>query len=186
MVPSGFGIATVPTDDKQAFVAELSRKHGAHLRRFLARKLYAAEQDIPDLMQEIFLRIMRVRHHETIRSPQAYLFTVAFHVMYQYKLSVAQNPESVDIIDALSDSESYAEQDSSNLLDARQRLAEMERALKELPRNVQAAFVLCRRYGYSLEEIAKQLGVSRSMVKKYLKKAMGHFQQTFDDWSVSE
>ena len=38
--------------------------------------------------------------------------------------------------------------------------------------NVHATFVLHRRDGMTLEEIAKQLGVSRPMVKKYLAKAL--------------
>lgn len=165
-------------DDRQAFVADIARKHGQRLRQFLATKLRRAEQDIPDLVQEIYLRLMRVRHHEAIRSPQAYLYTMAFHVIYQHKLSLAAVPEAVDILDALADSESYSEQDPSALLDAQQRLVEMDRALRQLPPNVHATFILSRHYGYTLDEIATELGVSRGMVKKYLAKAVAHFRLT--------
>lgn len=168
-------------DDKQIFVAELARQHGQRLRQFLAKKLRNAEQDIPDLIQEIYLRLMRVQRLETIRSPQAYLYTVAFHVMYQHKLSVAAVPEAVDILDALADSETYVQDDPSTQLEARQRLAEMDRVLRQLPRNVHATFVLSRRYGYSLEEIAQQLGVSRGMCKKYLAMAIAHFRRNFEE-----
>jgi RNA polymerase sigma-70 factor (ECF subfamily) len=171
----------VPTDDprandKRAFVADVARKHGARLRQYLAANFRAAEQDIPDLVQEVYLRLMRVRCHEAIRSPQAYLFTMAFHVMYQHKLSRAAVPEAVDIVDALADSEGYVAQDPAALLDARQRLAEMDRVLQQLPPNVQSTFLLSRHYGYTLDEIATQLGVSRGMVKKYLAKALAHFR----------
>ncbi|MEJ1964506.1 MAG: sigma-70 family RNA polymerase sigma factor [Gammaproteobacteria bacterium] len=169
----------MPVDDKQAFVADIARTHGTRLRQFLARKLRTAEQDIPDLVQEIYLRLMRVQHHEAIRSPQAYLFTMAFHVIYQHRLSLAAVPEAVDILDALADSDAYAEDDPAALLDARQRLAEMDRVLRQLPRNVHATFVLSRRYGYTLDEIAQHLGVSRGMVKKYLARAMAHFRLNF-------
>lgn len=168
-------------DDKQAFVADLARQHGQRLRQFLAKRLRNAEQDVPDLIQEVYLRLMRVQRLETIRSPQAYLFTVAFHVMYQHKLSVAAIPESVDVMDALADTESYAQDDPATQLDARERLAEMDRVLRQLPRNVQATFILSRRYGYSLEEIAQQLGVSRGMCKKYLAKAIAHFRCNFEE-----
>ena len=166
----------MPATDKQTFVADLARQHGQRLRRFLAKKLRNAEQDIPDLIQEVYLRLLRVQRHETIRSPQAYLYTVAFHVIYQHKLSVASIPESVDILDALADSESYVQDDPAMLVDARQRLAEMDRLLRRMPKNVQATFVLSRRYGYSLDEIAKQLGVSRGMCKKYLASAIAQFR----------
>jgi len=166
----------VPADDKHAFVAELARNHGQRLRRFLASRLRTAEQDVPDLVQEVFLRLLRVQRHEAIRSPQAYLFTVAFHVLYQHKLSLAAVPEAVDVLDALADSESYSMQDPSAQIDAQQRLVEMDRMLRELPPNVHATFVLSRHYGYTLDEIARELGVSRGMVKKYLARAVAHFQ----------
>jgi RNA polymerase sigma factor (sigma-70 family) len=174
----------VPTDDrrandKRAFVADVARQHGARLRQYLAAKFRTAEQDIPDIVQEVYLRLMRVRRHEAIRSPQAYLFTMAFHVMYQHKLSQASVPEAVDILDALADSEAYADQDPAALLDTRERLAEMERILLQLPPNVQSTFLLSRHYGYTLEEIATQLGVSRGMVKKYLAKALAHVRLHF-------
>ncbi len=173
-------MAFVPANDKQAFVADIARKHGARLRQFLATRLRTAEQDIPDLVQEVYLRLMRVRRHEAIRSPQAYLFTMAFHVMYQHKLSLAAVPEALDVLDALADSEAYAEDDPADLIDARQRLAEMDRVLRQLPPNVHATFVLSRHYGYTLDEIARQLGVSRGMVKKYLARAIAHFRVSFE------
>jgi DNA-directed RNA polymerase specialized sigma24 family protein len=56
----------------------------------------------------------------------------------------------------------------------------MDKSLLQLPRNVHATFVLSRRYGYSLEEIAKELGVSRGMCKKYLAMAVAHFRHHFE------
>lgn len=162
--------------DKQAFVADIARTHGQRLRRFLSARLRTGGADIPDLVQEVYLRLLRVRRVDAIRSPQAYLYTVAAHVMYQHKLSLAATPESVDMMEALTESDAYMEEDPAKLLDARQRLARMDRALSELPRNVQATFVLSRRYGYSLAEIAAHLGVSRQMVKKYLARALAHFR----------
>ena len=171
----------MPLDDRQAFVADIARQHGARLRQFLARRLRRAEQDIPDLIQEVYLRLMRVQRHEAIRSPQAYLFTMAFHVMYQHKLSLAAVPEAVDVLDALADSEAYSQEDASAAVDANQRLAEMDRVLRQLPPNVHATFVLSRHYGYTLEEIAAELGVSRGMVKKDLARAIAHFRVKFED-----
>jgi RNA polymerase sigma-70 factor (ECF subfamily) len=173
--------SVLAADDKQKFVANIARSHGQRLRRFLAHKLPTATQDIPDLIQEVYLRLLRVQKHEAIRSPQAYLFTVAVHVIYQHRLSRAAVPETVDVMEALVDSESHSEADPTDLLDARQRLADMDALLQQLPRNAYATFVLSRRYGYSLEEIAEKLGVSRGMVKKYLARAVAHCRQHFDE-----
>ena len=158
-------------DERRTFVAEIARQHGARLRRFLASRLHATTVDVPDLVQEVYLRLMRISRHETIRSPQAYAFTVAFHVLHQHKLSVAAVPESADL-ELLAELEASPECDPAVQAEHQQRIERMDRALRELPRNVHSAFVLHRRFGFTVDEIAVQLCVSRGMVKKYLARAL--------------
>lgn len=167
--------------DKQAFVASLARQQGERLRCFLAARLRHAVADIPDLAQEVFLRLLRVPSHETIRSPQAYLFTVAHHVLHQHKLRLSSSPESVDIMDVAAELEAFVEDDPATHLETRQRLERLDHALQELSPKARAAFVMHRRYGYSLEEIGVRLGVSRAMVKKYLAKAVAHCRKCFEE-----
>jgi RNA polymerase sigma factor (sigma-70 family) len=170
----------LPADDKQAFVAALVRDHGQRLRRFLAARLRNATADVPDLVQEVYLRLLRMPRHETIRSPQAYLFTVAHHVLYEHRLRLSATPEAVQMTDVLAEIESYVEEDPATHLETRERLEQLDNALQEISPRAYATFVLHRRYGYSLEEIAVQLGVSRPMVKKYLAKAVIHCRRRFD------
>jgi len=51
----------------------------------------------PGPVQEVFLRLLRIEHHETIRSSEAYLYTVAFHVLHQHFLRRSAMPEAGDI-----------------------------------------------------------------------------------------
>jgi RNA polymerase sigma factor (sigma-70 family) len=138
--------------------------------------LRAASADAPDLVQEVYLRLLRLSSHETIRSPQAYAFTVAFHVLHEHKLASALVPESVDPTELLLGFEAGPEDDPALQAERRQRIALIDRSLRALPRNVHAAFVLHRRFGFTVDEIAAQLGVSRGMVKKYLARAVAHCQ----------
>ena len=62
------------------FVAAMAARYGPGPRRFLAVRLRNAD-DVPDLAQEVFLRLLRVEWYESIRSPEAYLFTIASHVV---------------------------------------------------------------------------------------------------------
>jgi RNA polymerase sigma factor (sigma-70 family) len=167
-------------DDKQAFLTALERDHGQRLRRYLAARLRDATADVPDLVQEVYLRLLRMPRHETIRSPQAYLFTVAHHVLYEHRMHQSSVPEAVQMTDVLAEMESYVEDDPATHLDTRQRLEQLDQALQEISPRAYATFVLHRRYGFSLEEIAVQLGVSRPMVKKYLAKAVIHCRKRFD------
>ena len=167
-------------DDKQAFVATLAREHGQRLRRFLASRLRHAASDVPDLIQEVYLRLLRIPHQETIRSPQAYMFTIAFHVLHQHKLALAEAPESVDPIALPQEIDSIPENDPAMQFETRERLDQLDAVLRELPDRVYATFVLHRRFGYSLEEIGTQLGGSRAMVKKYLARAVAHCRERIE------
>lgn len=169
--------AALPTDDKHAFVSALERQHGRNLRRFLASRLRNAAVDLPDLVQEVFLRLLRVERHETIRSPEAYLITIASHVLHQHALRRSSSPEPVDIGDALLEMESDIDSDPATRVDIEQRVAALERALRQLSPKARAALILHRRDGFSLEEIGTQLGVSRAMAKKYLAQALSHCRQ---------
>jgi RNA polymerase sigma-70 factor (ECF subfamily) len=170
-------------EDKQAFVTALAGEHGQRLRHFLAQRLRNAPNDVSDLIQEVYLRLLRIPQHETIRSPQAYMFTIAFHVLHQHKLAAAAAPESIDPAELAAEFDTNAPgEDPSMQLENRERLDALDRVLRELPRNAYVSFVLHRRYGYTLEEIGQQLGVSRAMVKKHLARAVAHCRERVEDF----
>jgi RNA polymerase sigma factor (sigma-70 family) len=170
----------VTADDRQAFLTAIVRDHGQRLRRYLASRLRNVAADVPDLVQEVYLRLLRMPKHETIRSPQAYVFTIAHNVLYEHRLSQSAIPEAVQLTDVLAEMESYTAEDPATHVENRQRLEQLDRSLREISPRAYATFVLHRRYGFSLDEIAQHFGVSRPMVKKYLAKAVVHCRQRFE------
>lgn len=155
------------------FVAGIASRYGDRLRRFLKLRL-ANVADVPDLAQEVFMRLLRVQNHEDIRSPEAYLFTVASHVVHQHSQKQAATPESVDITDVFTGLQLASGDDPSAVLESSQRLQELERALQLLPPRVAMTLLLHRLVGKSIEEIALELGVAEITAKKYLAKALLH------------
>lgn len=166
--------------DRQIFVDELAREHGRHLYRFLAARLRQAAADVPDLVQEVYLRLMRVPSHESIRSPRAYLFTVALHVLHQHRLKSGATPKAIDIADVLCELEACSGENPARHLEVREQLEEFDRVLRELPPLPYSVFVLHREYGYSRQEIATRLGLSLAMVKKQLSLALVHCRRRFE------
>ena len=158
--------------EKQAFVSAMERQHGQSLRRYLASRLRNRLAEVPDLVQEVFLRLLRINEHETIRSPEAYLITIATHVLHQHAMREAARPEAVEITGIAE--EVAGEQDPAEQAELLQRLRDLERTLGKLSPKARAALILHRRDGYSLEEIAHELGLSRGMAKKYLAQALAH------------
>jgi RNA polymerase sigma-70 factor (ECF subfamily) len=163
--------------EKRAFVASIAARHDRAVRQFLEARLKYAVADVPDLLQEVFLRMMRVSHPEAIRTPEAYLFTVAKAVLHQYRLRKSATPIAVDIGDVLSELEDLEEVGPEAQLQARQRLEEVERALAQLPRKAYVTLILNRVVGLPLDEVGRRLGISRPMAKKYLAKALAHCRQ---------
>lgn len=158
---------------QRSFVAALAAKYGQRLRRFITTRARNA-QDVPDLAQEVFLRLMRVEQHEVIRSPEAYLFTIASHVVHQHTLREMNAPKAMDITELLTDLRLTSTDDPAASAELQQRLTAVQRALDQLPAKQSTALLLHRFAGFSIEEIGEHLGVARVTAKKYLAQALLH------------
>lgn len=159
--------------DKPSFVAGMAAKYSGRLRRFLRLNLPNAS-DVPDLAQEVFMRLLRVPNHQDIRSPEAYLFTVASHVVQQHAQRQVPAPESLDILEGFVDPRWVSPDDPTAKIELQERLSRLERILDELPPRVAMALVMHRLAGLSIAEIAQELGVAQITVKKYLARALLH------------
>jgi RNA polymerase sigma-70 factor (ECF subfamily) len=163
----------VGVPDNRSFVAGIAARYGSRLRRFLSVRLRNTA-DVPDLAQEVFLRLLRVEGYESIRSPEAYLFTIASHVIHQHAVRRSCEPVSVDIAEVFSELRTSSSDDPPDQVAHAQQLAELERILDHLPTRVATALVLHRVAGYSVQEVGDELGVSRETAKKYLARAVEH------------
>ena len=166
--------------DRQSFIAALASQYGRRLRRYLSARVRNTA-DVPDLAQEVFLRLLRVEHPEAIRSPEAYLFTVASHVISQHTLRQAVAPVSVDITEIYPELQALSASEPHSNADTHERLKALERTLADLPARVSATLLLHRMGGYSIAEIGQRLGVARPTAKKYLAQALLHCRQRHRD-----
>jgi RNA polymerase sigma-70 factor (ECF subfamily) len=168
----------LPAKDAQALIEGLVASHGEQLRRFLLSRVRNIA-DVPDITQEVYLRMLRVSDVESIRSPEAYLFTVAQHVLQQHTLKMAAQP-SAELAQVLNTQSSATHADPALEFVATQCLDQLQETLERLSPKVRAVFMLSRRDGLSFDQIAVRLGCSRPMVKKYLMKALLQFRQRLE------
>jgi RNA polymerase sigma factor (sigma-70 family) len=169
------------SETKHAFLANLEKSHGRELRRYLAARMRSAAADVPDLTQEVYLRLLRIESVETIRNPQAYLFTVASHVLHQYGLRKAAAPESVQIMDVVSELQSDSHTDPATQIELEQRFENLGDELLRYSPKAYATLLMHRGDGVPLQEIATRLGISYAMVKKHLSKALTYCQQHLEE-----
>lgn len=142
--------------------------------------MHDAAGEVPDLIQEVYLRMLRIDNHETIRNPLAYLYTVASHVLHQHWLRRAAAPESIHIMDALSELESVTDTDPAIQLEVEQRFEELGHALLRHSPKAYATLLKHRCDGLPLQVIADQFGISYTMAKRYLSKALTYCQQRLE------
>jgi RNA polymerase sigma-70 factor (ECF subfamily) len=171
----------VKDQTKQAFVTAMERTYGAGLRRFLSIRLRHASSDMPDIFQEIFVRLLRIKDHETIRNPQAYLYTVASHVLHQYSLKRSMGPETMDPLELVSELPSATAPDPADEAELQQQIANLGRALEKLSPRAYATLVMYRCEGMTLAEIGDRLGVSGPMARKYLMRAIVFCDQYLEE-----
>jgi RNA polymerase sigma-70 factor (ECF subfamily) len=167
----------LPQDPKNAFLVAMEQSHGCRLRRFLSARVRNAAADTPDLMQEIYLRLLRLNDHDAVRNPQAYLFTIANHVLHQHTLRASGALDAVALMDVAPWLQATPETDPVAQIEMEQDIQELERSLLELSPKAHLTLILSRCEGMTLAQIGARLGVSRAMAAKYLAKALRHVRQ---------
>lgn len=165
------------SEKNRAAVQQLIVARGTQLRQFVLAHL-SNHSEVQDVLQDIYLRYLQVPHVESIRSPEAYLFTIARHVIQQHGLRHrAAAPTRTDLSELLADSPAEPAFDPTLQFAAEQTAERLESALNLLSAKCRAVFLLHRRDGLSIDEISTRLGISKPMVKKYLFRTLLRLRQ---------
>lgn len=176
----------MPPVTKQQFIAAVEKAHSQQLRRFLVARLRHAA-DVPDLIQEIYLRLLRLKDHEAIRNPQAYLYTIASHVLHQYALRRAVTPATMDPLEVVNALQSNTAPDPAEEADIEQRVHAMGLTLEAYSPRAYAVFIMYRCEGLTLKQIGERLGISDVMARKYLLRAIKYCDEFLErDQSLAD
>lgn len=153
-----------------------AQEYREHLQRFLVRRIRRA-QDVQDLSQEVYLRLLRIQEPGYLREPLAYLYRTASNVVYEFLRSrrehVLFDSEVADRVAATTE-----QPRSGELAEQLSCEREVERVLATLPPLQKAILVLQKRDGLSYEEIGQKLSLSVHTVEKYLFRALATLRAT--------
>ena len=158
-------------DDKKVLVERLFMAHRNALVAFFQGRV-RVRSDAPDLAQEVYVRMMRLRNIEAIENPEAYLFTVAANLVKEQGARQQRHGTEVDVEDAAVQGQLAELPTADGQLDTALRVRRLGEVLQQLPPKGQAAIVLQYVHGCSYQEIAQRLNISPRMVKKYLTQAL--------------
>ena len=163
-----------PAAPAPTFVADLYASHHGWLRGWLRKKLGCSEQ-AADLAQDTFLRLLgRPPALEELREPRAYLTTMAHGLMVNHLRRQDLERAYLQALAAQPEALAPSPEERALLLET---LLAIDALLDGLPSKARQAFLLSQLDGLRYAEIAEHLGVSLSMVKKYMMQAMLHCMQ---------
>lgn len=151
------------------FAAAILREHGAPLEHYL-RARASRPQDLDDMVQEVYLRLLRVRHRDKVENPLAYVFGIAANVVSEFRLRERGSRMVFDseVMQAAADAPSAQATGEAGAFFEQQ----VREALAGLPRMRLAVLLLERREGLDHAQIAERLGLSVHTVKKYSVEAL--------------
>lgn len=158
---------------KSEFIAVLFEQQATPLVKYLTARFKNVEE-AKEVAQEAWLRIFRLEHPEELENAKAFLFQTASNLsidrIRRVNLERKHNLHHDDDVT----------RSVEDTVAAQQTLNTIEAALFELPTKCRQAFVMHRQSNLSYPMIAQQLGVSTSMVEKYIIQALKHFRNKLE------
>ena len=157
-------------DSRETFLRGLSARYRQPLIAYFQRRVRSREE-AEDLTQEVFLRLSRRLHVEQVDNAEAFLFRTAVNLLRDRS---RRGKTAASHMDELVHRAGVEELSPERVVEGRQSLASVLRALDELDERTRDAFILHRLEGMRHAEIAALYGVSVSSVEKYIIKALSH------------
>lgn len=156
-----------PQPEHEAKLVDACREIVAEGRR----RHFRGAVDADDVAQDACMRALDVQEPRSVRDPIRYLFRIARNLVIdrrRKRVREAVLSESLAVIECGSSTQA----DPERILAGKQDLKRVLAAIESLPPRCRQAFTLHRFGGLSYAAIARQMGVSTSMVEKHIAEAM--------------
>jgi RNA polymerase sigma factor (sigma-70 family) len=156
-------------------LAEISRNHHAALVRFLSVRTGSLE-DAEEIVQEAFAKMLALDRPGTISFLASYVWRVAVNLAIDRRRQRTLHDRYTRDRPQVEMREASAE----STVEARERLAIVERAIGNLPARCLEAFILHVLNGLTFDEVGREMGISGRMAQKHLARALEYLQFCLD------
>jgi RNA polymerase sigma-70 factor (ECF subfamily) len=155
-------------DDR--LIERLFRTEAPRLIRFLRRSV-RNHDEVHDLVQETFVNFVAASPIATLRTPEAYLRTIARNLLYRRskRHAARDRPVYVPVEEAF---DIAIDPEQEWVMEAADLMRRYQEALAELPARTREVFRLHRQEELTYEQIAERTGLTSRGVKYHMKKAL--------------
>lgn len=165
-----------PVRDRSQALAEIARNHHSALVRFLALRTGSVE-DAKEIVQEAYAKVLALDRPGTISFLVGYLWRIAANLAIDRARQLVTRARLGDV--ALQPARACVPS-AESVVESRQRLAIVERAIAELPPRCREAFLLRVVEGQRFAQIGRDMGITERMAKVHVARAMEYLQHCLD------
>jgi RNA polymerase sigma factor (sigma-70 family) len=138
-------------------------------------RYFKTPQEIEDIVQEAFVKVIEAKQHRKIEHPKAYMYQTVKNLSLN-RIAKSDYRLTDTIGDAVGDT-AYGPvlQVTATMeeqFESRERFELFCRAVRQLPIKCQRVYIMRRVYGYSQKEIAEKMDISIKTVEAHLTKAI--------------
>lgn len=146
-------------------------------------KVIKGQDDAQDIVQEIFISIWRRRGDISLKSTLlAYLLRSARNLSIRY---IERNINQEDLIKSLSEQVQSMDLSAISVLELQELESKVDEAIGKLPEKMRQVYLLSRHENLSYREIASQLGIAETTVKKQVSNALKHIRLEIEGLSAT-
>ena len=170
-------VRTAERELRAKALAEVARQHHGSLLRFLTQRTGSIEE-AKEIAQEAYVKVLAVERRDTIASLAGYLWRCALNLVTDRGRRRAVRERFARAVRA--EPEQLAPS-AEAVVDARERLEVIERAVGQLPPRCLDAFILRIAQGRPFEEVGREMGISARMAKIYVARALAYLHARLEE-----
>jgi RNA polymerase sigma factor (sigma-70 family) len=168
-----------PVTERRLVLTRLAQTYDRALSRFFERRV-TVKADVPDLVQDVYLRLSRMPDPSAIEKPEHFLFVTAANVLKDRARRGAVRGGGLH--DEIDDDIVGSEIPPDRVLESREAAHRLQAVLLELPERTRDVFVLRVLEGLKMADVARAIGISTRAAEKHQAKALARVTDALEDW----
>jgi len=165
------GVVNTQNKNKDTFVMKVYSNHRQELCAYIISKFGVDPSDAEDIVQSAFAKFAELDDVMSVENPRAFLFkacsNIAIDIKRHNKVRYGYSSEVSELEEEATDSVGPERENES-----RQRLGIIAKVMWAMPSKRRQLLMMSRFDGLSYAEIARQVGLSETVVRKHIAKAL--------------